>query len=135
VTFDDLLRHPIASTPLSDEVARVLVQRYGPGGHPDQCVTLRCEEIPSLVDVARRSDAVLLAIRAAAPDLVALKVVPDLAASARLGLVTLRRRTLPPALAVVRELMSQHLADAPPKPSRPAVERPRRADRSARAAV
>ena len=43
-----------------------------PGAHPDECVTLRCEEIASLVEVVRASDAVLLAIRASAPDLVEL---------------------------------------------------------------
>jgi DNA-binding transcriptional LysR family regulator len=111
--FDDVLRYPIASTPLSDEVARVLVERYGPRAHPSQFVTLRCEEITSLVEVAQRSDAVLLAIRAAAPDLVELTMQPPLAATARFGLVTLRRRTMPPGLAIVRELMAQLLVDRP----------------------
>lgn len=113
-SFDDLLRHPIASTPLSDEVARVLVERYGPCAHPDACVTLRCEEIPSLVEVVRRSDAVLLAIRAAAPDLVELNLRPALAASARFALVTLRRRSLPRGLEVVRALMASLLVDEAP---------------------
>jgi DNA-binding transcriptional LysR family regulator len=113
VGFDDLLRYPIASVPLSDEVARVLVERYGPRAHPSVCVTLLCEEIPSLVEVTRRSDTVLLAIRAAAPDLVELTMQPALAATARFGLVTLRRRTKPPALAIVGALMTQHLVDTP----------------------
>ena len=112
-TFDDLLRYPIASTPLSDEVARTLVERYGPRAHPDACVTLRCEELPSLVDTARQSDTVLLAIRAAAPDLVELQMQPALEASARFALVTLRRRTPPPGLAMVRQLMGQLLTDRP----------------------
>jgi DNA-binding transcriptional LysR family regulator len=107
--FEELLPYPVASTPLSDEVARVLVELYGPRAHPDQLVTLRCEEIASLVDVARRSDAVLLAIRAAAPDLVELKLQPALVATARFGLVTLKRRTLPPAMALVSDLMAQLL--------------------------
>jgi DNA-binding transcriptional LysR family regulator len=111
VSFEDLLRYPIASTPLSDEVARVLVERYGPAAHPDTCVTLRCEELPSLVTVASRSDAVLLAIRAAAPELVELSLQPALGATARFGLVTLARRTPPPALAAVRVLMRQLLRD------------------------
>lgn len=106
-----LRAYPIASTPLSDEVARVLVERYGPQAHPDVLVTLRCDELPSLVEVARRSDAVLLAIRAAAPDLVPLRVVPALAATARFGLVTLRRRTEPPGLATLRALMRECLVD------------------------
>jgi DNA-binding transcriptional LysR family regulator len=111
--FDEVRRYPIASTPLSDEVARVLVERYGPNAHPSLCVTLQCEEIASLVEVARRSDTVLLAIRAAAPDLVELTLQPDLATLARFGLVTLKRRTVPPSLAVVRQLMAQLLVDGP----------------------
>ncbi|MCU0813995.1 MAG: DUF1902 domain-containing protein, partial [Burkholderiaceae bacterium] len=74
---------------------------------------LRCEEIPSLVAVAKRSDAVLLAIRLAAPDLVPLNLVPALGATARFGLVTLARRTEPPGLAFVRTLMAQLLRDGP----------------------
>lgn len=112
-SFEDLLAYPMASTPLSDEVARVLVERYGPRAHPSHFVSLRCEEIPSLVEVARHSDAVLLAIRAAAPDLVELKMQPALAATARFALVTLGRRTAPPGLAIVRELMTQLLVDTP----------------------
>ncbi len=61
--------------------------------------------------MARQSDTVLLAIRAAAPDLVELKLQPALAATARFGLVALRRRTEPPGLAAVRSLMKQLLND------------------------
>jgi DNA-binding transcriptional LysR family regulator len=112
VTFDAIARYPIAATPLSDEVARVLIQRYGAQAHPEHCVTLRCEEIPSLIEVVQHSDAVLLAIRAAAPGLVELKALPALDATARLGLVTLSRRTEAPALSVVRTLMQRLLQDA-----------------------
>lgn len=109
LTFEALGGHPIASTPLSDEVARVLVERYGPQAHPDVCVTLRCDELSSLVELARTSDAVLLAVRAAAPDLVELTLKPGLNATARFGLVTLARRTESPALELVRDLMRERL--------------------------
>ena len=111
VSFESVQRYPLASTPLSDEVARVLIERYGPQADPQHCITLRCEEISSLVDVARRSPAVLVAIRSAAPDLVELKMKPALNATARFGLVTLARRTEHPGLAVVRELMDEQLRD------------------------
>ena len=111
VGFEALSRYPIASTPLSDEVARILIARYGPQAHPEHCVTLRCEEIPSLVEVVEHSDAVLLAIRAAAPTLVELAARPALAATARLGLVTLARRAETPLLTIVRELMLALLRD------------------------
>jgi DNA-binding transcriptional LysR family regulator len=120
--FDEVLQYPIAATPLSDEVARVLVDRYGPRAHPEACVTLRCDEIPSLIDVARHSDAVVLAIRAAAPDLIELNMQPALAATARFGLVTLRRRSSPPALDLVRALMAELLVEG-----KAIVRRPRRA--------
>jgi DNA-binding transcriptional LysR family regulator len=109
VPFKALLDYPIASTPLSDEVARILVERYGPQANPALCVTLRCEEVSSLVDTALKTDAVVLAIRGAAPQLQELRLQPLLAASARFGLVTLARRTEHPGVAIVRELMDRHL--------------------------
>ncbi len=109
--FDALRQYPIASTPLSDEVARTLVERYGPAAHPAQCVTLRCEEIPSLVEVVRLSDAVLIAIRAAAPELAELVLRPAMNATARFGIVTLARRAEPPALPIVRRLITELMRD------------------------
>jgi DNA-binding transcriptional LysR family regulator len=109
--FDALRQFPIASTPLSDEVARTLVERYGPVAHPTECVTLRCEDIPSLVEVVRHSDAVLIAIRAAAPDLVELALKPALNATARFGIVTLTRRAEPPALPIVRKLVAELMSE------------------------
>lgn len=109
--FDALRQYPIASTPLSEEVARSLIERYGPAAHPAECVTLRCEEIPSLVDVVRHSDAVLMAIRAAAPDLVELTLKPAMTATARFGIVTLSRRAEPPALPIVRRLLAELMHD------------------------
>lgn len=109
--FDALRQYPIASTPLSDEVARTMVERYGPAAHPSACVTLRCEEIPSLIEVVRHSDAVLIAIRTAAPDLVELVMKPAMAATARFGIVTLARRAEPPALPIVRKLIAEVMHD------------------------
>jgi DNA-binding transcriptional LysR family regulator len=111
VNFDQLRAYPIASTPLSDEVARVLVERYGPDAHPARCVTLRCEEIPSLVELTRHTDAVLIAIRAAGPDLVELPMKPALNATARFAIVTLAGRSEAPALTIVRGLMQELLRD------------------------
>jgi hypothetical protein len=88
-----------------------MVERYGPGAHPAECVTLRCEEIPSLVEVVRHSDAVLVAIRAAAPDLTELPLKPAMNATARFGIVTLARRGEPPSLHIVRKLVAEMLRD------------------------
>lgn len=111
VRFEDVQRFPIASTPLSDEVARILMQRYGPEAHPGRCVTLRCEEVPSLVEVTARSDTVLIAIRAAGPALVELPMQPALDTMARFGLVTLAGREPVPGLNTVRALMREALRD------------------------
>ena len=112
VPFAMLKDYPVASTPLSDEVARTLTERFGPQAHPDQLVNLRSEEISSLLDVARMSDAVVLAIRASAPDLVELPISPPLNAKARFGLVTIASRTEPPLLDKVRALMREILKDS-----------------------
>jgi hypothetical protein len=61
--------------------------------------------------VARTSDAVVLAIRASAPDLVELPVSPALNAKARFGLVTIASRTEPPLLGKVRGLMREVMRD------------------------
>jgi DNA-binding transcriptional LysR family regulator len=118
VGFDQLRPFPIASTPLSDEVARVLVERYGPQAHPQSCVTLRCEELPSLVDLTRHTDTVLIAIRAAAPDLVELNMKPALNATARFAVVTLAGRSDAPALPIVRRLMQDLMQDPKQAPKR-----------------
>ncbi len=49
LSFADIQAFALASTPLSDEVCRTLVERYGPEAHPSHSVSLRCDEIPSLV--------------------------------------------------------------------------------------
>lgn len=109
--FDALRQYPIASTPLGDEVARTMMERYGRMAHPSEFVTLRCEELSSLVEVVRRTDALLFAIRAAAPDLVELPLRPAMIAKAWFGLVTLAGRAEAPALPIVRRLMTDHLHD------------------------
>jgi len=104
VSLDMVRDYPVASTPLSDEVARILMERYGPAAHPDALVNLRCEEISSLLDVARHSDAVVLAIRAAALDLVELPMTPALNATARFGWVTVKSRTESPLSAQLKQM-------------------------------
>ena len=103
VGISDILGYPVASTPLSDEVARIFIAQYGPQANPDDMVTLRCDETLSIVEVARRSDAILLTVDAVAVDLVRLDVSPRLETRARFGLVTLAQRQEAPALRILRE--------------------------------
>jgi hypothetical protein len=88
-----------------------MIERYGPIAHPATFVTLRCDEISSLIDVVRASDAILVAIRAAAPDLAELNLKPAINSTARFGMVTLAGRTEAPGLSVIRDLIQQLMRD------------------------
>lgn len=106
VSLDEVLAYPVASTPLSDEVARMLIGRYGPQANPDDMVTLRSDETLTIVEVARRSHAIVLTAHAAAEGLVPLDMTPALDATARFGLVTLSQRQEAPALRILREWLA-----------------------------
>jgi DNA-binding transcriptional LysR family regulator len=111
VPFQQVLAYPIASTPLSDEVARILTERYGPRANPDDMVTVRSDETSHIAELARDTDTVVLSILAAAPDLLPLVVQPALDATARFGLVTLAQREPAPALRIVREQLPGWIAE------------------------
>lgn len=111
VTIEEVLQFPIASTPLSDEVARLMIDRYGPQANPDDMVTLRSDETLNIVDVARNSHAVVLTANAAAQGLVPLNMSPPLNATARFGLVTLAQRQEAPALRILREQLPYLVAE------------------------
>lgn len=107
VSFEQILAYPVASTPLSDEMARILVERYGEKAHPQEMVKLNSDEISHLLRVAEASDAVVLAVRAAAPRLRVLPLSPPLKAKARFGLVTLSGRAQSVFLPEIRQLMAK----------------------------
>jgi len=117
VTLSDVLRYPVASTPLSDEVARLMVDQYGLQANPAELVTLRCDDVASLVKTVAQTDAVFLGVIAAARDglhdgsLVALPVKPKLVATARFAYLTLAGRTEAPVMAYFREFVRKHLRD------------------------
>lgn len=117
VTLSDLRRFPLASTPLSDEVARLLVSQYGSEAHPAQAVSLECNDIESLVDVVERTDAVLLGVLATAREridagaVVVLPVRPVMRATARFGYVTLKGRSEAPAMSILRDFIAQRMVD------------------------
>jgi DNA-binding transcriptional LysR family regulator len=110
VSLENIKVFPIASTPLSDEVARMLMATYGPQANPDDLVTLRSDETSHIVEVARQSDAVVLSIVAAGPDLRILNMKPELKATAKFGLVTLAKRQPAPALRIVHEQLPGWIA-------------------------
>jgi DNA-binding transcriptional LysR family regulator len=105
VGFAQLAAYPVCSTPLSEETARILVERYGEKAHPSVMVKLASDEISHIVQVTENTDAVLLAIRACAPHLVELPVHPPLKTKARFGLITIANKSEPLFLPVIRKLM------------------------------
>jgi len=117
ITLDELLAYPIASTPLSDEVARIIVERYGPKADPKSMTTLECEDVSSLIDAVSRTDAIFLGIVAAARagiqsgKLVELRIKPALNAMAQFAYVTLTGSTEAPIMQYLRKFVSEHLVD------------------------
>jgi DNA-binding transcriptional LysR family regulator len=115
--FDALLSYPIASIQLSQEVARLLVDHYGPQANPAQMTTLQCEDIASLLDVVSQTDAIYLGIVGAAREgliqgrLVELPMQIPLKGQARLALITLAGRTELPVMSVFRAFVQNHLSD------------------------
>ena len=117
VTFSDLLRFPIACTPLSDEVARLMVTQYGLQANPAEMVALCCDDVVSLVRAVAQTDAIFLGVIAASREglkdgsLVELQVRPKLLATARFAYVTLAGRTEAPAMVYFRQFVRDHLHD------------------------
>ena len=107
IKFEDLLPYPLASTPLSEETARIMVERYGENAHPDVLVKLNSDEISHLVQVSEQTDAVLLAIRASAPDFVVLPINPALKIKARFGLVTVANKAEALFLPEIKKIMQE----------------------------
>ena len=117
VTLSDVLRYPVASTPLSDEVARNMVSQFGPQANPSEMVTLRCDDVVSLVSTMAQTDAIFLGVIAATRtgladgSLIELHLKPALSATARFAYVTLAGRTEAPTMAYFREFVRDHLRD------------------------
>lgn len=110
-----LLEYPIASTPLSEEVARQLISQYGHFANPAEMVTIRSDDIKSLVRTVEQTDAIFLGAIAAAQSgitdgrLTELRMKLPLTAKARFACVTLAGRTEAPAMTYFRSFVDKHL--------------------------
>lgn len=117
VSLPQLLDYPIASTPLSDEVARLMVEQYGAQANPAQMTTLQCEDVVSLVEVVEQSQAIFFGIAAAARKsldagrLTELPLKPTLRATARFAYVTLAGRTEAPVMSIFRRFVAERMRD------------------------
>ena len=117
VSFEAMARYPLASTPLSAEVARMFVSRFGPQADPQQAVTLRCDDIASLIAVVQASDAIFIGILAAARAgieagrLAVLDMGTVLPIGGRFAFVTLAGRTEAPSMGLFRQFVDRCLRD------------------------
>lgn len=109
VRFDDLTRYPVVSTAVSDDVARILVERYGSDASPQRWLHVSSEDIGALIEAVRNTDAIFLGVLAAtralqdSGELAELKVSPTAGLNAQFAFVTLEGRTEAPALQLVRK--------------------------------
>lgn len=62
VGIEHVRQYPVASSTLSPEVSLRLAETLGPGGAPEQMVTLRCENLEPLVHLALHTDTLLLGV-------------------------------------------------------------------------
>ena len=117
VSFQDITQYPVASTALSDEVVRQLVDQYGVLANPSAMVTLMCEDIASMLATVAQTQAIYLGVVAAARaglqdgSLVELPIKPTLKAAARFAYVTLAGRTEAPVMCWFRGFVREHLHD------------------------
>ena len=117
ISFKDVLRYPLASTHLADEVAHILMRRFGPRANPKHAVRLRCEEVQSILETVRESNVIFFGIVAAArrgiscSELVELVTDPPASISALFGIVTLVGRTESPSMKVFRRFVADWLHD------------------------
>lgn len=115
--FAEIAAYPLASTFLAADTGRILVEHFGIEADPQTSMRLRCDEIGSLLEAVRVSDAVFLGIVGAARlgiaagELTELATDPPLRSHALFAMVTLTGRTEAPAMALVREFVAQRLRD------------------------
>ena len=112
-----LRQYPIASTPLSEDLARLLVEQLGPDAHPARLVTLESEDIASLLDLVEGSDTVFFGIfacaraRIAAGRVCEIQVEPHFERFGQYALVTLARRSESPAVEVFRGVFRENFGE------------------------
>lgn len=115
VCLAEIVNFPVASTPLSDEVTRLLIDQFGQQANPAEMVSLRSDDVMSLISTVTQTDAVFLGVMAAASEglesqrLVEIDLKPKLIANARFAFVTLAGRTEAPAMAHFRQFVSKQL--------------------------
>src|SRR5574343_305012 len=115
--IEDVLKYPIATTNLADEVIRLLQEHFGTKISFIQAIRLRSEDISSLIEAVRETDAVFFGVAAAARDgiadksLIELSIQPPLDIRAPFGIVSLAGRSQSAAMGIVSSFIRDHLHD------------------------
>lgn len=115
--FAEVAAYPLASTFLAADTVRIVVDHFGVEADPQTWMRLRCDEIGSVLEAVRVSDAVFLGIVGAARvgiaagELTELPTDPPLRSHALFAMVTLTGRTEAPAMTLVRDFVAQRLRD------------------------
>ena len=111
IRLEDLRKFPISSTPLSDEIARILVEDLGPEAHPARLVTLNSEDINSLLDLVETTNTIFFGIYACARErLLAgkfqeIQLEQQVELFGHYALVTQARRSEPPSVKLFRDFV------------------------------
>lgn len=109
--------YPVASTPLSAEVGRMLADRLGADAHPERLMTMVSEGVDALLEVVESTDAIFFGIiagvreRIEAGRLVELPTQMSEPMHGNFALVTLARRTPPPAFRLFRDFAVDRFRD------------------------
>lgn len=117
VTFEQVVQYPIFASSVSDEVARMMVSRYGTIADLRSVTAVDCEELETLIAAATLTDAVYLGVLGAAADqirrgtMVKLGLMPPMEISVPIVLARLAGRTAPLALAAVRSVTEALVAE------------------------
>lgn len=109
--------YPVASMPLSDEIARNLVTELGIDAHPNRLMTINCEDVSGMLEVVEATDAVFFGIFASARAHLAngrlheLRVQPHVERTGHYALVSLAGRSESPALGLFRRFVHEHFKE------------------------
>ncbi|MDN0076800.1 LysR family transcriptional regulator [Crenobacter sp. SG2303] len=112
-----LRQFPVASMPLSDEIIHDLVTELGPEAHPSRLMTINCEDLHGMLDVAEATDAIFFGIfasakaRISAGKLQEIKLHPHFERMGQYALVSLARRSESPTLKLFRDFAHEHFHD------------------------
>ena len=116
LTVRDLGKFPVSCTPFSDELARLWIASFGDDIHPNDFVTLVCDDIASMLQTSCQSDALFLGVLATAREYLKagtlVRLPLDLKGmKSQFGLIRLARQTQPPAFLPLRKLIDARFRD------------------------